>query len=80
MALEYRWERREKLGLGYFERCVSCPPGEGYGMSGYKVTHLWPLITSASAALKETMMELEVVKREDYDRVARTSISEETTE
>ena len=71
---DYRWERREKLG--YYECRVTCPQGEGYQMSGgmFVATNFF------CQQCFDRMVELEVVKTEDYDRVAGTTLFDETTE
>lgn len=69
-----RWERMEKKG--YYECREMVPAGEGYQMSNYSMV----AVNYFCETCFERVIELEVVKREDYDMVAGSNIFDETTE
>ena len=73
MESEYRYERKTKLG--YYESRVDVPDGEGYEMSDFTFV----AVNRFCEPCFERLVELEIVKREDYDKVAGTNILEETT-
>jgi hypothetical protein len=68
-----RFDRRERLG--YYECRADVPGGEGYIMSGGSMV----VLNHFCEPCFERMLELEVVNREDYDRVAGKNVYDETT-
>lgn len=74
MTSEYRWERREKK-MGFDNR-VTVPQGEGYHMSNFR----WVVVNYFCEPCFERLDELEVVNRDDYDRVLGTNIFDEVNE